>query len=125
MMGQINVLIDGKQFRMACEDGQESHLESLAADLDSRIQQMRQSFGDIGDLRLSVMAGLMLADEVRDERRKADEFSAELAHREAERASSDQSGSRREAEIAAAISELALRVERVARALTGEERDPA
>jgi cell division protein ZapA len=122
-MGQINVVIDGKQFRMACEDGQESHLESLAADLDQRIRQMRQSFGDIGDLRLSVMAGLMLADEVREEKRKAAETQAELDRRDAERAHSDQSGSRREAEIAAAITDLAARVERITRALTGEERE--
>jgi cell division protein ZapA len=122
-MGQINVLIDGKQFRMACEDGQEGHLESLAADLDSRIKQMRQSFGDIGDLRLSVMAGLMLADEVREEKRKAGEIGAELVRRDAERADSDQSGTRREAEIAAAITELATRVERIARTLSGDERE--
>ncbi len=70
-MAQISVTIDGKQFRMACEDGQEAHLLALAADVDGRIKSMRQSFGDIGDLRLAVMAGLMLADEVNEERRKA------------------------------------------------------
>lgn len=122
-MAQISVTIDGKQFRMACEDGQEAHLLSLAADVDGRIKSMRQSFGDIGDLRLAVMAGLMLADEVSEERRKAEAAAeAVAASREAVRNAS-QLGSERESDIAEAIVSLSERVERIARALSGEDRD--
>lgn len=122
-MAQVNVTIDGKQFRMACEDGQESHLETLASDLDSRIKSMRQSFGEIGDLRLAVMAGLMLADEAREERRKAASAAEAIAAREAALSDANRSGSAREAEIAGAITALTERVDRITRALTGEERE--
>ncbi len=122
-MAQISVTIDGKQFRMACEDGQEAHLEALAADLDGRIKSMRQSFGDIGDLRLAVMAGLMLADEVSEERRKAVAATEAVAASRAAVQNASQLGSQREMEIAEAIVSLSERVERIARALSGEDRE--
>ena len=36
---QVTVMINGRQFRMACEDGQQDHLRQLATDLDQRIDQ--------------------------------------------------------------------------------------
>ncbi|MGA3311287.1 MAG: cell division protein ZapA, partial [Xanthobacteraceae bacterium] len=63
-MSQVNVTINGRQFRMACEDGQEGHLLNLARDLDGRIEGLRAKFGEIGDSRLTVMAALTIADEL-------------------------------------------------------------
>ena len=62
-MAQVNATIAGRQFRLACEDGQEEHLQALAADIDQRIVDLRTRFGEIGDTRLTVMAALMVADE--------------------------------------------------------------
>ena len=45
-MPQINVTIDGKNYRMACGEGEEDHLTELAATLDSRIGDMRRAFAD-------------------------------------------------------------------------------
>ena len=66
LMAHVNVVINGRQYRMACEDGQEDHLLQLATDFDRRIGKMREDFGQIGDMRLTVMAALMLADEFSD-----------------------------------------------------------
>ena len=55
-MAQVNVTINGKVYRMACEDGQEGHLQGLAARLDQMIDQLRGSFGEIGDQRLRGIA---------------------------------------------------------------------
>ena len=63
-MSQVNVTINGRQFRMACEDGEEPHLMRLAEELDARIAGLRARFGEIGDTRLTVMAALTLADEL-------------------------------------------------------------
>ena len=65
-MSQVNVTINGRQFRMACEDGQEGHLQQLAKDLDDRIVALRGQFGEIGDARLTVMAALTVCDELLD-----------------------------------------------------------
>ena len=63
-MSQVSVTINGRQFRMACEDGQEGHLMNLARELDARIEGLRAKFGEIGDTRLTVMAALTIADEL-------------------------------------------------------------
>ena len=63
-MSHVNVTIHGRQYRMACEDGQEDHLRRLAKDLDQRIEQLKRSFGAIGDMRLIVMAALTVGDEL-------------------------------------------------------------
>ena len=63
-MNHVNVTINGRQFRMACEDGQESHLLKLAESLESRIGGLRGKFGEIGDARLTVMAALTVCDEL-------------------------------------------------------------
>ena len=69
-MAQVNATIAGRQFRLACEDGQEEHLQSLAKNLDERIEGLRKKFGEIGDTRLTVMAALMVADELSEASRK-------------------------------------------------------
>jgi cell division protein ZapA len=65
-MNHINVTINGRQYRMACEDGQEQRLMSLAENFETRIGELRGKFGEIGDARLTVMAALMVADELLD-----------------------------------------------------------
>ena len=65
-MSQVTVTINGRQFRMACEDGQEGHLMRLAQELDQRIEKLRGNFGEIGDARLTIMAALTVADELAD-----------------------------------------------------------
>ena len=63
-MAQVVATIAGRQFRLACEDGQEDHLQALAKEVDQRIIDLRRKFGEIGDTRLTVMATLMVADEL-------------------------------------------------------------
>ena len=65
-MSHINVTINGRQYRMACEAGQESRLLRLAESLEARIASLRGKFGEIGDGRLTVMAALTVADELVD-----------------------------------------------------------
>jgi cell division protein ZapA len=65
-MSHINVTINGRQYRMACEEGQEVRLLKLAEGLEERIGELRGKFGEIGDARLTVMAALMVCDELLD-----------------------------------------------------------
>jgi cell division protein ZapA len=65
-MNHINVTINGRQYRMACEEGQELRLLKLAEGLEARIQDLRGKFGEIGDARLIVMAALTACDELVD-----------------------------------------------------------
>ena len=65
-MSHINVTINARQYRMACEEGQEVRLLKLAESLETRIQSLRGTFGEIGDARLTVMAALTVCDELVD-----------------------------------------------------------
>ena len=65
-MSHINVTINGRQYRMACEEGQEVRLLKLAESLESRVTELRGKFGEIGDARLTVMAALTVCDELLD-----------------------------------------------------------
>ncbi|EJF74746.1 cell division protein ZapA [Bartonella alsatica] len=69
-METVSVTIDGKVYRMACNKGQESHLIELAARLDQYIAHLKENFGEIGDHRLSVMAGIMIIDEMEEIQRE-------------------------------------------------------
>ena len=78
-MAQVNATIAGRQFRLACEDGQEDHLQTLAKDIDQRIVDLRVKFGEIGDTRLTVMAALTVADELSEALRKIRLLEEEIA----------------------------------------------
>jgi cell division protein ZapA len=69
-MAHVSVTINGRVYRMACDDGQEQHLARLASEIDGRIAQLRTSFGEIGDTRLAVMAAIMVAEDFDAARRQ-------------------------------------------------------
>jgi cell division protein ZapA len=69
-MPEVNVEINGRKYRMACEEGQEPHLQQLADLFNSKIDALKGSFGEIGDNRLTVMAGIAALDELYEAHRQ-------------------------------------------------------
>ena len=63
-MAKVNLNINGRAYALGCEDGEEERLMRLGQQLDARVAQMADQFGQIGDLRLMVMAGITLIDEM-------------------------------------------------------------
>jgi cell division protein ZapA len=116
-MSQVTVTINGRQFRMACEDGQESHLLRLAQDLDQRIERLRGTFGEIGDTRLTVMAALTIADELADTRGKLHRLEEDLAGLQDARATAAERADATQVAVAAALNAAAERIEQVIKAL--------
>ncbi len=116
-MAQVNVTINGRQFRMACEDGQESHLMRLADDLDHRIEQLRSKFGEIGDTRLTVMAALTVADELAEAGRKLRRLEEELAGLQDARVVAADRQKVTQAAVVAAFNSAAERIEGLTRKL--------
>jgi len=114
-MPQVNVTINGRQFRMACEEGEEPHLLQLAEDLDQRIAKLRTRFGEIGDTRLTVMAALTVSDELSETREKLQRIEPELAAlQDASLVSADHAETT-EAAVAAALNAAAERIESITR----------
>ena len=77
-MSQVSVTIDDKVYRMACDPGQEDHLIALAGRLDKYVTHLKSSFGEIGDLRLTVMAGIMIIDELTETQKRVEGLENEL-----------------------------------------------
>lgn len=116
-MPEVNVEINGKKYRMACEPGQEEHLLGLAGEFNRRVEQFKQVFGEIGDIRLTVMAGIALIDELAI----ADSRIAELQQDVATLSEAGQSVSAEmddlEARFARRLNDAARKIESIATAI--------
>jgi cell division protein ZapA len=116
-MAQVSVTINGRQFRMACEEGEEQNLVRLAEDLDQRIARLRERFGEIGDTRLTVMAALTVADELSEIKEKLAQVEPELAKVQEANVASAERALTTHAAIAAALNAAAERIEGITRRL--------
>jgi cell division protein ZapA len=63
-MAQVDVTINNRSYRIACDDGQEEHLVGLAEFVDRRVRDLAEAVGQVGDARLLVMASLLISDEL-------------------------------------------------------------
>lgn len=116
-MSHINVTINGRQYRMACEPGQETRLLKLADGLETRVESLRGKFGEIGDGRLTVMAALMVADELVDAQARIRALEEELnALRDVRVVASDRARATQSA-VAAALNAAADRIEKTTQVL--------
>lgn len=117
-MTQVNVTINGRVYRMACEAGQEAHLQGLATRLDGLIDQLRSSFGEIGDQRLTVMAAIMAMDEMSDLHRRVADLTAENRGLRDSQGALVERQVRLEAALSRQIDDAAGRLEAIAASLT-------
>jgi len=109
-MSQVSVTINGRQFRMGYEDGQEGYLMNLAGEINNRINGLRSKSGGISDVGLIVMLAITLADELAEAGQRVKRLEEELVA-VADRNKTAQTG------IAAALSNAAERVENVTKVL--------
>ncbi|UJQ94046.1 cell division protein ZapA [Mariluticola halotolerans] len=77
-MAEVSIEINGRKYRMACEDGQEDHLQSLGLRFDKHVSSFKGDFGEIGDNRLTVMAGISVMDSLVEAERRLESLKAEL-----------------------------------------------
>jgi len=114
-MAQVTVLVNGRNYTLACEDGEEEHLTALAAFIDARVAELGRQVGQVGDARLMLMASLIVADElaVAQERVEELEQEAEAARREKEAAVAAVAAAREDA-FAEVLESAAQRIEDIA-----------
>lgn len=63
-MAQIDILVNDRAYRVACQDGQEERLLRLAAHLDREAEALARDLGQIGEARLLLLAALTVCDEL-------------------------------------------------------------
>ena len=116
-MAQVVVTIDGKTYRMACGEGEEAHLESLAERFDRSLGQLREAFGSIGDQRLTVMTGISVMDQLVDAETKLAAREKELAELKRMRDQGAEEVGRTETELTDRLGEFAERIEGLAKSI--------
>ncbi|MEP3049139.1 MAG: cell division protein ZapA [Roseibium sp.] len=124
-MAQISVTINGKAFRMACDDGEEDRLHGLAARFDGWIGELKGAFGEIGDQRLTVMAGIMATDQLAELERKVARLEDDLATAKKQNVAAIDDMSQTEQELSKAINTAAVRIESLADGITKSLRSGA
>lgn len=67
-MAQVTVRIGGYSHPVSCQDGQEQHLQKMAAEVDRRVAALKAMGLQLGETRMLVLAALQLADETYDMR---------------------------------------------------------
>ncbi len=83
-MPEIRITIGGRQFEVACQEGEESYLHAAAKMLDDEARVLSDQVGRMPEARMLLMAGLLLADKTASVEDRIAELRAELAEREAE-----------------------------------------
>jgi cell division protein ZapA len=113
----VNVTINGKVYRLACDEGQEDHLLSLADEINGHVESFKGTFGEIGDGRLTVMAALLVADQLHELRRRLARLEGELSDIAAAKAEAEARVDSAHELAAEAFTAAAERVERLTAAL--------
>jgi cell division protein ZapA len=108
-MAQVTIRINGYAYTVGCEDGQETHLEQMAGEIEQRITSIKAIGGQSGEARLLMLAALLLADELHDLRKANAEKPAEAAPEPVPKP---------DAEKRAKLRRLAARAEEIAADLT-------
>ncbi len=106
-MGQVTLHVNGKPYVLGCEDGRESHLRALAARVDDKVRQIAPEAGSPGELRLLLMAALMIADDLQaaEAARQAADAKAIVHRKDLERI---------ESRVAVALDAVSDRLEKMA-----------
>lgn len=108
-MAQVNIAINGRNYQISCDEGQEEHLIRLAEYVDKKVSELVSGMGQVGDNRLLVMASLLVADELAESYGKLRDAEGDGALAEEAEKLADS--------LATSIDALALRLETVAQKL--------
>ncbi|MGN6768247.1 MAG: cell division protein ZapA [Rhizobiaceae bacterium] len=119
-MAQVTVTIDGKTYRMACDEGQEEHLIDLAQRFDRYVGHLKDSFGEIGDQRLTVMAGIMVMDEFVELQKRVKGLETEIGTLRKTRDEALTKADKNDAALTGALTGLTERMEALAGRLGGQ-----
>jgi len=63
-MPELEILIGGREYRVACAEGEELHLRTAASALNAEAEIVQSAAGSVPETRMLLMAGLMLGDKM-------------------------------------------------------------
>jgi len=114
-MGQVVLTVNGHSYTMQCNDGEEEHLRDLGAVLDGEVGKIKSAVGQVGDIRLLLMAGLTIADRLSETLLRVEELEDQVSGLRQARSAANRTGDRSDSELASRLDAAAQRVESLAR----------
>ena len=114
-MAQVVVTVNGRAYTMQCNDGEEAHLADLGELLDSEIDRIKDAVGQVGDVRLLLMGGLVVADKLADALKRVEDLEAQVRTIQASRSGAMRQGQELEETVIQRLDAAARRLEAMAR----------
>ena len=116
-MPQVGVVINGRSYTVACGEGEETHLLDLASYYDKQVKLLGEEIGNVGETRLLLLGGLMIADQLSDMVSKLDELKSEMNRLKGERTTLEHRAANSENRIAELLDSASARVTEIAERL--------
>ena len=116
-MGQVSLEINGRPYTLACDSGEEEHVLELAEYVAKHVGELAQTVGQVGDSRLLLMAGLVVADELSEALKRIDELEGAMVALQNGESETAASITQTADTIANALDQAAERVEEIAERL--------
>jgi cell division protein ZapA len=65
-MATIDIEVAGRRYNVACRDGEEAHLHSVASMVDQRARDAALALGSLTETRQLLFAALLMADDIKE-----------------------------------------------------------
>ena len=77
-MANVSIKFNNKEFLLACEDGQEEHLEELLIQINKKFNNLKNDLGNLGENKLLLITAVKIMDEYYETKKKVDQKKQEL-----------------------------------------------
>ncbi len=77
-MANVSIKFNNKEFLLACEDGQEDHLEELLIQINKKFNSLKNDLGNLGENKLLLITAVKIMDEYYETKKKVDQKKDEL-----------------------------------------------
>ena len=78
-MANVSIKFNNKEFLLACEDGQEEHLEELLIQINKKFNNLKNDLGNLGENKLLLITAVKIMDEYYETKKKVDQKKDELS----------------------------------------------
>ena len=77
-MANVSIKFNNKEFLLACEDGQEEHLEELLIQINKKFNSLKNDLGNLGENKLLLITAVKIMDEYYETKKRVDQKKNEL-----------------------------------------------
>ena len=65
-MPEVNIIINSREHKISCQEGEEQRVKELAEILNAEVLNIANNVGQIGDVKLMVLAAITVLDKNQD-----------------------------------------------------------